>query len=259
MTLIRSIRKAAKDPRRAWAEVRYRLLRVAGSTDYRRFIVLSRARTGSKLLMSLLRSHPQIRADGEVFSRLKGRDLQTLLAKTFSKQPRYIKARGFKIFYYHPQDDPSSRIWEELRSIDDLHVIHLKRRNTLRTLLSHKIAEAEDVWVSRGEPRPHGSGPVRVTFTVDELAAGFEQTRAWEESGDETFSGHRVLTVYYEDLVSDRDQVFRAVTDFLGVEYVSPRTQMTKQNPGPIKDAIANYEELRAAFADTEWAPFFDE
>ena len=141
------VRKGIKNPKKALAVVNHKLLSVVGNNQYRRFIVLSRSRTGSNLLISLLNSNPYIHAKGEIFSKLSGRNYKEVLAKAFSKQPYYVKASGFKIFYYHPSDDISCGIWDDLQSLDDLHVIHLKRRNILRTLLSRKIAGLNDVWI----------------------------------------------------------------------------------------------------------------
>ncbi len=71
-------------------------------SDFQRFIVLSRSRTGSNMLLSFLNSHPNIHAEGEVFNRLNGQNYQEILSRVFADQPPRILAKGFKIFYYHP-------------------------------------------------------------------------------------------------------------------------------------------------------------
>lgn len=44
---------------------------VKGQDKYQKFLVLTRARTGSNFLISLLQSHPEIRAFEEIFTRQK--------------------------------------------------------------------------------------------------------------------------------------------------------------------------------------------
>ena len=258
MGIISKLKKAIKNPKDAIAISKYKVSSAIGHTRYRRFVVLSRSRTGSNMLLSFLNSHPNVYAGGEIFGRLNGRNHTKILAAAFGKQPRYIKARGFKIFYYHPIDDKKSNIWNDLVNMNDLHVIHLKRRNILRTLLSRKLAETNDVWLTTNSGSKDSVSSKQVFFTVKELTEGFEQTRQWEQNGDDMFRDHNVLSVYYEDLVCDADSNFNKLTDFLGVVYVKPQTNLKRQNPERICDLISNYEELRVAFTGTQWQTFFE-
>jgi len=261
MGVIQAVREGIRNPKNALAVVSHKLLSLVGNNQYRRFIVLSRSRTGSNLLISLLNSHPHIYAEGEIFAKLSGRNYKEVLAKAFAKQPFHINAKGFKIFYYHPLDDRSCNIWDELQSLNDLHIIHLKRRNILRTLLSRKIAKIQNVWAVSSD-RQHSNlckDKVSTHFTVDELNKGFKQTREWEEVGDKMFRTHPVLSIDYEELVNDRTNTFRKVTEFLGVEYTQPKTELKKQNTKSMRETITNYDALKSAFFQTEWGLFFED
>jgi LPS sulfotransferase NodH len=211
------------------------------------------------MLKSFLNSHPNAQVDGELFARLNGRDYTDVLAKAFAKQPFYVKAKGFKIFYYHPLDDETSGIWEDLTKMEGLHVIHLKRKNILRTLISRKIAGIQDLWLTSSANARTSSEDRTVTFTAEELEEGFNQTREWERRGDKMFERHPLISIYYEDLVSDPEAVFRNVTEFLGIRYVPPKTALRKQNPEHARNLVSNYDELRLAFAKSEWQEFFNE
>jgi LPS sulfotransferase NodH len=242
------------------ASLKARVVRASWNTRYRRFIVLSRSRTGPTLLTSFLDSHPNVRARGEVLKTLNGRPVEQAILEQFGRQPRRIKARGFKVFYYHPLDDPDARLLSHLAAMDGLDVIHLRRRNILRTLVSRKIAGMQDAWTSTGSRETNGSAPLpakQVSMTADELTTGFERTRAWEREGDHLFRDHPLLKMDYEDLVADPEGEFRAATSFLGVPYVAPRTVLERQNPEPLRDLLINHDELATAFAGTEWASFF--
>jgi LPS sulfotransferase NodH len=241
------------------ASVRERVLTTLGHTGYRRFIILSRSRTGSYMLMSFLNSHPNVRSDGEILHQLNGRDYRAVIAQAYGREPRSVKAKGFKIFYYHPNGSTGKPIWDYLLAMPGLHVIHLKRRNVLRTLISREIAMQEGVWKTRNPGSKDTFRRKQVSFTVDELAEGFARTRRWEQDGDAMFRDHPLLSIHYEDLVADTPTTFRQVTDFLGVPYVEPRTHLVRQNPETVRELVANVDELEAAFRGTEWQSFFDE
>lgn len=208
-------------PRIAGRNLAARFLR---HSNYRRFIVLSRSRVGSNLLISYLNHHPNISSEWEVLNELHGRSYKDVLATTFARQPIYVKARGFKLFYYHARDDETSGVWDDLVNMQDLHVIHLKRHNIFRTLVSRKIAGIQNTWTSEDVVTTHRNSSIQVSFTSDELVKSFEETRRWEMEGDNLFREHPMITIWYEDLVTDLDVTFRRITDFLGVRYVHPET-----------------------------------
>jgi LPS sulfotransferase NodH len=239
--------------------VGYNFLCKFGHLKFKRFIVLARSRTGSNLLISFLNSNPSIRAESEILGRLNGRNYKDILENVFSKQPRRIKAKGFKIFYYHPMDDESNNAWDDLVNMDNLWVIHLKRRNILRTLISRKIAGSQDVWQISPSDMSKSGGSKSVTFTAEELEEGFRQTRDWEERWDQMFQNHPITCIYYEDLVRDPEGTYRKITDFLGVNYVKPITNIRKQNPERLSDLVTNYDELKNTFSGTEWQHLFEE
>jgi len=72
------------------------------------------------------------------------------------------------------------------------------------------------------------------------------------------FSNHNVMTVYYEELVSDMDRGFGKLTQFLNVPFISPKTTMKKQNPEPFENLVENYHELKSVFSGSEWEIFFE-
>jgi LPS sulfotransferase NodH len=225
---------------------------------FTRFIVLSRSRTGSNLIVSLLASHPQIDAEGEILNRLRGRNPGDVLDRTFGPQPFFVRAKGFKIFYYHPLDGRSEEVWERLTSMPELAVIHLRRWNVLRTVVSRRIAGDRDEWLTRGEPTIATEAKA-VTIGPEELERAFRQTRAWESEGERRFAGHRVFPLWYEGLVADIPGTFAEITAFLGVRYVKPSTDLRRQNPEPLEDLLSNYDELHESMRGTELEAFFTE
>jgi LPS sulfotransferase NodH len=228
-----------------------------GESQYRKFVVVTRARTGSNLLISLLNSHPQVDARGEMFREMKGQSVESRLDRVFRRRPRRIEAVGFKIFYYHPLDDHHSQVWDRLCSMDDLYVLHLKRRNVLRTITSRKLAGSTDIWLDKGRGGSTKEKPA-VRFSAKDLEEAFEQNEAWEAACDERFRNHEMMQIYYEDLVNGRD-VLERTANFLGVRPYAMSSALRQQNPEQLAALISNFDELRLHFQASRWAPFFDE
>lgn len=226
--------------------------------DYLRFIILSRSRTGSNLLASLLNSHPRIRTAGEIFARLLDEDPLERLDRAFGPEAPRVGARGFKIFYYHPLDREGSTLWDRLAAMRDVRVIHLTRRNVLRTLLSRKIAGNSDAWQAL-RPGPSDTDARQVEMTVDELETGFEQTRNWEQDAVHRFHAHPFLQISYEELAGDPRAAVRRVFEFLGLEDCEPSTRLRQQNPENLRRLIRNYDELKGAFAGSRWQGYFED
>lgn len=226
-----------------------------GHRAYRPFVIVSQARSGSNLLVSLLDSHPQIDARGELLRRLDGVPIATRLEEIYGRKPRRIHAVGFKCFYYHPLDNPDAPIWEQLQAIEGLHVVHLARRNVLRTVTSRRLAGATGAWVDHGEGV---AAKPKVRFTPAELREAFEQTEAWIRAYEHRFRDHPRLEVSFEDLVTGTS-TSTDVVSFLGLAPTLLQTSMRRQNPEPLSQLIEGFDELRAEFDSTRWAPWFSE
>jgi LPS sulfotransferase NodH len=237
----------------------HRAFSLFGHDQYKRFIVLGRPRIGSNLLISFLNSHPNIYARREIFFRLNGRDYRQVLNRIFCKQPPNIKAVGFKIFYRQPYDDKNSGVWNDLIERQQVHVIHLKRRNILRALLSGKISHKTNIWQATKASHLQDIQGRKVEFSYEELATGFKAIRCLEDEFDDKFSSHPLLTISYEDLVSKSEAVFESITNFLELPFNSPKTRHIRLNPEKLSTLIVNYEGLKKEFSDTEWAHFFEE
>lgn len=245
-----------------------------GHSAYTKFIILGRSRVGSNFLRGLLNAHPQIAAYGEIFRDVKAMDwdhlgyfqspkMMTMLQnepvkfleeKVFGKYPRSTAAVGFKIFYYHARNGGEAPVWSFLRNMKDLRVIHLKRRNILKTHLSRQKAAVTDSWVNTS--RSKGTQPA-IQLDYAACLEDFSRTRAWEEEYDRLFADHAKIEVVYEELAGNYQAEMTRLQEFLGVniETVAPATY--RQSSQPLAQAIANYAELKEQFAGTPWAEFF--
>ena len=249
-----------------------------GHKNYVKYIILARSRTGSNLLRGLLNAHSQIEAYGEVFRNADSIDwdhigycqsakaldlwqrapVEFLETQLFSTYPRKIAAVGFKIFYYHGQEENWSSIWPYLEDQANLKVIHIKRRNILETHLSRKRAEMTAEWVhvagAQKKQKPHS-----FLLDYDECLVDFERTITWESEYDSRFASHPRLEVFYEELAKDYETEMVRIFSFLGVgqEAVHPTTY--KQSQRTLSQRITNYDQLKTQFMGSPWETFFDE
>jgi LPS sulfotransferase NodH len=203
-----------------------------------------------------------------------------------------ISAAGFKMFYYHLTKDyfdkpvhaadTSQRLhdkfiqfsafiesnydWDNLARrfretwdflIEDvsLAVIHLKRRNALDTLISLKRAYATGEWWSlKSKSRP------RFTLHLDpeECSRYFQTVSDSQAAADTVFAAHPKIDVIYEDIAERQQDVLKGIFTLLEVPCLPLTTRMTKQNPTPAWETVANYEQLKNHFRHTQWSVLFE-
>jgi len=247
--------------------------------NYCRFIILGRGRSGSNFLRSLLNSHSQILVFGELFrfydsigwefpdydQCLQHRRVLSLIQQdpgrflqeqVFRNGPKGISAVGFKIFYYHAQEDCRKAVWPYLKGQRDLKVIHLKRNNTLRMFLSEIKAFQTNRWTNiNGEKEE--SDPVSLNY--EDCLGRFILAEEEKKQFDAYFSNHQKIDVYYENLADDYEREMKRVQQFLGVNHEIVRPSTYKQSNQALSQAIANYFELKERFKGTRWEEFFED
>jgi len=252
------------------------------SKEYRKFIILGKGRTGSNMLATSLRSHTQIVAYGELFNnadhqrilwehpnyipyrafdgalKLRERNprkfLETLVFRQF---PVRISAVGFKLFYYHAQEKSWESVWPYLKAMPDLRIIHIKRENILKNVLSLKIAFATREWGRQTNGGAVVAPPIELEY--GECLDTFQKTREWEEKYDIYFDNQNKVNVIYEDLVKNYSGEMKRIQDSLGVKHELLHPSTKKQNTQALSKAISNYWELKERFEHSPWAEFFEE
>ncbi len=223
-----------------------------GNKNYTKFIVISRSRTGSNLLISLLNSHPDIVAKGEMFSNLNGENSKTIWNDIFDKMPNKIKRVGFKIFYYHPQDSDSKEVWDFIKNDDSINIIHLTRGNMLKTVVSRQIAVKTNKW-SQYNNRVIPVEEKRIVLDIDYCLNEFESTKEFEKNIKKEYEREKFKELTYEDLIEDNQEVMNQIFNFLEVRNVKVLSSHKKQNKEKLEDLIINYKELVAVLKHSKW------
>ncbi len=228
--------------------------RVFGHQVARRFAIIGTARTGSNYLSGGLKTSPSIRMYHEIFAdhnRQIGKDFEKTLSTVFQPESRSTEVVGFKVFYNHLTDEE----WQKLLSHRDLQVIHLTRRNRLKTVISLEIAFKTGQWTKSGI----SGGPKDKHLTLDpeKLVKRLEHIEEGEAATRARFADRQILEVVYEELVRSPREGFAAVGSYLGVSDIDPdKIRLKRQNPETLQQLITNYDEVESVLRNTRFAGY---
>ncbi len=223
-----------------------------GTRAYRRFVIVGHARTGSNFLRIALRQVKPIRIYNEEFAdfnRTIGKKFKTIWKRIFQRQPPQIQAVGFKLFY----NQLTEKEWKLVADDHDLMVIHLLRRNRLRTLVSLDIAMATNRWM---ETLSNPSFEAQTIAVDPEAILGrIKQLEAAESKARDRLRSHPTIELFYEDLISEPDKELGKVLSALGLESEIDveRIRLKKQNPRSLSETIENFDAVSQALSGSKY------
>lgn len=254
-------------------------------TSYRdnMYVITCPARTGSTMLVHLLRSHPDICSHDEVFSSpgtiggMTGTYLvkcraepgfASYLSAEKDRDPiKFLykivldlqgkKAVGFKLKHDELVLPEYKALREEIVNDRDFRIIHLRRENLLRRYLSHYVANRVTgvTLVVRGQTVPEMQP---VVLDPHECAKDFETVLAREKEFAQLFVQHRSFSISYEEMIAPGAEKIQSLLDFIGVSRRELTTITQKLGRADLRQVIANFEELRDYFADGPFSKFFE-
>lgn len=237
----------------------------------KKMIIVSPGRAGSNLLMSFIKSIPSNFQHGEIFGEYQVQSA-AVRSKINSAGPiEYLNRRlnrtttesftGVKILYRHFEPEYGDKygipgngvLWEHICERDDIFVVHQHRVDKFSMLLSNRLAFASDQWTG-------GSyNGAQVHMPVDWVEEQLEWLESWELKIAAEVPADRLLDMTYENLTQDTEGELKKFFAFMNVPEVPVQSKMTKQNKKTKAESIDNYDQLRAHFAETRFAPFFNE
>lgn len=235
-----------------------------------RFVILSNGRSGSNLLVSLMRSHPEILQHGEIFGefqlesravrrRINRAGICAYLDRRLSRMTTETAA-GVKILYNNIEKRYGEvrgvpgieALPDHIRADQRIKVIHLIREDKLAMLISIRLASESGRYTS-------GSyGDRTVHLPVDWVREQFAEIESRERRVDALFPPERLHRLTYEALVADKEENMRRVFAFLDLEAAPIHSAMRRQNKRGKAEIVENFGELRQAFAGTRYAPLFE-
>jgi hypothetical protein len=228
-----------------------------------KFVVLMMGRTGSSYLITALDSHPMIRARGERLVQLKnaGRSQAQLTKARRMLTPWPIctyRALGYKTKLIDILDLEG---FASLLRQNDARIISLRRHNAIKwtiSILNHirLLTRTGKHNLGSEKDRP---GPIQVD--LDEFNKYLEYYRQRYALID-TFINTLdlpVLHLFYEDFLSAEEATFNEVFSYLDVPPRPVRPETVKITSDDLRQAVINFEQLRAAYLGTEYEAMFDE
>jgi LPS sulfotransferase NodH len=236
-------------------------------------LVICHSRTGSNFLLWLLTSHPRILHIGEPFGsyQLEYPWVMTRIREIGAVD--YLKERlqrkgnehavVFKILYEQLESGFAEK-WDLadmenlgrfVRDSADLKVVHLKRRNRLQNLISHRIAEVTKTYVLFNPDKRVND--IQIELTPRECEAEFVRVAALEQRYADMFAHHPMLEVVYEDLAANTQSEGGRILEFMGLKPRRLQEQTVKQNVRSVQDVVRNYDALKAHFRGTMWESEF--
>lgn len=250
-----------------------------------KFVVLTTQRSGSTWVVDMLASHPSIRAYTELFlangsdvpdwsrvkdfkywntyrvekerssgTRFRSALLFEYMNECFSHDPGQSDATGFKLMY-----DQLRRFPEILAYlvINQVRIIHLYRNNAVAPVISNLLRSArKTAHVKNGEVIPE----VRIEIN----AAEAKRQIVWFRNKVQrmrklvTLLPVPKIEISYEELAVDRRK-FQRVIEFIGVETFEVSSDLQKLSKRPIRESIANIQELREILPKGEFQSMLDE
>ena len=236
------------------------------AAESQRFVVIATPRSGSNWLCTLLDSHPAILCHHELFNPDGVHLARSLRDTSFNlgtldfqrEQPLELLRRAWAETLGHSHVGFKINIGQspEVFSavMDDLSVAKLlvSRKNRIRSYISECIAEDSGQWESYPESRPlPRSVPIRVDVRALEAHAARNFKYLAEIRAQLARRHQKAFEISYESI--GHEEAHRNILRYLGADPDIPLEGQTRRmNPEPLRELIANYDDLADDLAGTE-------
>ncbi len=241
------------------------------------FVVVGTQRSGTTLIQTTLYSHPQISCEGELFQ------MRRLFRKSPRKsceQPGYrwwlgnradrwlmhttwrsIAVRQYLEWFITQDNSPASGfklMWNQIERFpgalkflkeNNYLLLHIRRRNALRVLVSRFAARARGLHHSTGTV----STPL-VTLPVHNLLTLLNQISTDNTNWGKLAEQLPYLQIDYEDYVENPASEDERMLDFLGASKdVAIKSPLVKVTPNDLSKVLSNLDEVTKVLKDTEY------
>ncbi len=223
-----------------------------------KFFVFSQSRCGSTLLVDLLNSHPEVDCREEIFRQAPY--FPTMLLRAIEGSSR-APVFGFKMHVH--QLDLKLRLRDPRAFVHALHrrgyrILYLRRRNTVRHVISDQIRRATGVTHVRGDAASAAATdvPRPIRANVPDVLAHLAARERYWSMADEILAGLPHHVIEYERDLSDAtrhgsvmDETFR----FLELSSAPVSTRLRRINRQDLPSLLENFDELELALRGTVW------
>lgn len=260
----------------ASARSRRALRRVSSSIRPGNVVMFHGGRCGSSVLGLMLEETRRILWVGEVYDTPLARGAlpvasdRTAPFDYLERQMVHAGSRyyGFEVKFQHLRTLalPSGEYIERVERLGVDHFIVLRRRNTLRVLVSVIAAAQDGRYHQRSDAAPVLR---RVTVGIEKRSPNggtrslVERLQEREDELavlDRCLVGRNVLRlVYEEDVNVDPRLGYRRICSFLGIKARDVPVRLGRTNPFPLRDTIVNVDEVEEALRSSPFEWMLDE
>jgi hypothetical protein len=230
------------------------------------FTLLFQGRTGSTYVTDRVNAHPNVIMEPEVWGgwgfQLQQNELSDHIQKqhdwlsTFYLKERHsgAKAIGFKTKL---SDVLDKRYFMNFLREHQIRIILLTRRNTIKLVISEINAQRLFDQASTWNLMSESSRLPSFTLDLDK----FNEQLQWREKVEQWLTSYcSILNLptkifYYEDMLSDSQEFFAQLYDFLRVPFRDTVGKTLKNTPNDLRQVINNYEELLDRYQYTVYEP----
>jgi LPS sulfotransferase NodH len=229
-----------------------------------RFAILFVERAGSTYLATALATHPEILALREQFVRLREQGMTPAEQLAWARQfwtPPLIGQHAAIGFKTKTMDIPDPDGFGQLLDEKQVKVIQLMRRNTVKgaisTINARQLHAASGGWNLHKEADRQPPAPI----DPEDLQREITLREEWDnELVDYVNSlGRPTLQLYYEELLRDETAFMGRVFDFLNVTPMAVKGKTLKNTSDDLRQAVPNFDALRARYIGTRYEAMFDE
>ena len=231
-----------------------------------RFVILAAPRSGSNMLCTMLDSHPSILCHHEIFNpegirlalRLRNTEFRLGTVADREQDPEAFLERvwttrlGFPCVGFKLTHRQHELVFRRLLADATVAKVVLRRRNRLKTYVSHRISETLAEWeVYR--PQDLIRDRPRVQIEPRHFLERVAFDNAYYSEIREAVEGHGQAwtEVFYEELFAEDTQ--NTILKFLGLTPTSTGLEIAsvKQNACDLRELVENYAELLRVFEGT--------
>jgi|GEM_PF-4344113 len=243
------------------------------------FIILGSHRTGSNWLQEILDNHPDCSCFGEYLNPGKG---ATLVDRFFEQSHGRVgcptqkqirrrpldcldllytelgrevetEALGFRLFYNHLNSFQYQDLVKRLKLSGGFKIIHLQRRNVLRSYISLQIAKNQGKWRLKKDEAEIPLASRAIFIDPKQANRYVKNVILLRKKFPKIFQQLPVHEVWYEDVANKMNEQVFGIFDFLKLAPKEPKSSLLRMNPEPLTKLVLNWEECVRKFKGTPW------
>lgn len=242
-----------------------------------RFIISCSARTGSTMLVHLLRSRGDLLVHGEVFLRngvgaLQGNHRKRMVESpeyraylnevmirepnVFVNQILFDSGAGLAVGFKFKTDESLDPFWKRQFDVivedKEVIILNLRRRNLLAQFASYFAVNelGMPTLIKNALERP----PLK-EFSIHEsdLQVFCDSVIAREKASNFHFQNHRVVDIWYEDIIDASHESLMSIQKALRLT-PKPLNHETVKNIPDLRLVVSNYDEINTWYSRTAYS-----